>query len=85
MAELTRDEIEDCRRRGVHPSDGEDTLNALCDMALRACDAPEVAKDAERYRWLRDEMDICDMLHMVASGTDHYDAAIDAAMRKEKP
>ena len=41
MNTLTREEIEDCRRRGVHPSDGEITLNALCDMALRSEPAPE--------------------------------------------
>ena len=44
MNTLTREEIEDCRRRGVHPSDGEATLNALCDMALRSEAQPVASK-----------------------------------------
>jgi hypothetical protein len=53
-----------------------------CSLLLDALDAREAdAKDAQRYRWLRDDMDESDKLMMIARGTAHYDAAIDAALR----
>ena len=47
MAELTREQIKQAMR---HPYSEwtPQFVEQLCDMAMRACDAPEGAKDAER-------------------------------------
>ena len=65
---------------------------------LHACNAPEVAKDAERYRWLRDSCGdteppdgigfISRGIHWQAFGAEGkattFDAAIDTAMQAER-
>ena len=107
MTDLTREQIEEWRvkikRKIFYDFNDNSTqsrqlqndFDALCDMAMRACDAPEVAKDAERYRWLRDSCGdteppdgigfISRGIHWQAFGAEGkattFDAAIDAAMQ----
>jgi hypothetical protein len=40
----------------------------------------ELVRDAMRWRKFRDNWDESEKLHMIANGTDHYDAAIDRAI-----
>jgi len=40
----------------------------------------ELVRDAMRWRKFRDNWDGSEKLHMIANGTDHYDAAIDRAI-----
>ncbi len=57
----------------------DDGLRGSHDLVPSAI-APTDAKDAARWRYFREEMDESDKLHMIASGTDHYDGTIDAAI-----
>ena len=86
MAKLTREQIEKHRAligfdKELHPS--PEFHRALCDMALRACDAPEVARDAERYRWVRDTDPDNEAWENLIENvrSEDWDAAIDAAMQ----
>ena len=87
MNTLTREQIEVMRLwiRQYYVSAGHERSahfgDALCNMALRACDAPEVAKDAERYRWLR-RSELISFHHkkLWFEGVSNLDAAIDAAL-----
>ena len=40
----------------------------------------DLVRDAMRWRKFRDNWDESEKLHMIANGTDHYDAAIDRAI-----
>ena len=89
MNTLSREEVEEFRiffnaahHRGEISEKSLRKSEALCDMALRACDAPEVAKDAERYRWLR-RSELISFHHkkLWFEGVSNLDAAIDAAMQ----
>ena len=98
MAKLTREQDELLRNaidrtgRGIRWGHNEQCNITDALKALRACDAPEVAKDAERYRWLRNQhTQGRPMLHYIklANQEIHWhfpspqdvDAAIDAAMQ----
>jgi hypothetical protein len=47
-------------------------------------EAKAIIADAARYRHFRDEMDESEKLRMIAAGTDHYDATIDASLDMNK-
>ncbi len=87
-ASVTDEMIERARSAFVQADDGStgitDAIRAVLLAAHLAYPQPSRdAKDAARYRWLRDSADSYTWYYLGGIGADRVDAAVDAAMAKE--
>ena len=64
-----------------------DLIKSLADNKGLRAEVAGLREDAERYRWLRDKLDVNDRATwsiFMAEGVEQWDAAIDAALAARK-